>query len=216
MPEQPITHSLVDLQGLPRLRNALTSTLQVLIPALVLSFLVRSFLFLGVFIPSSSMEPSLLVGDRLFVNRLIYGAEVPFTGGWRLPALRSPRVGDVIVFRYPEDPSQDYIKRVVGIEGDVLAMRGKQLFRNGQAVRESGVQNVEPGVLRPERDDWGPIVVPEGKLFMMGDNRDRSADSRYWGFLDRSLLKGKAEVIYWSWDAQRFAPRWTRLLHTVP
>jgi len=214
--EQPAATSLPSVGSVPRLRAYLKTALEVLLPALVLAWLVRSFLFAGIFIPSSSMEPTLLVGDRLFMNRFLYGAEIPFTGGWRLPALRQPRVGDVVVFRYPLDPSQDYIKRVVGVEGDVLSMRAKQLYRNGEAVHESWAQNLEPGIIRSTRDEWGPMVVPEGMLFMMGDNRDRSADSRYWGFLDRSLVKGKAEILYWSWDAEHFRPRWGRILHLVP
>ena len=109
-----------------------------------------------------------------------------------------PKVGDIIVFRYPKDRSLDYIKRIAGVPGDTLEMRNKVLFRNGVEVKEPYTQHSQPLVMIPGRDNWGPITVPEDKFFALGDNRDDSADSRFWGFLDRKDIRGKAWRIYWS------------------
>jgi signal peptidase I len=189
--------------------------------ALLLFFLVRSFLVEAFKIPSGSMEGTLLVGDFLLVNKLVYGAEVPFTHK-RLPAVRAPRHGDVMVFQFPEDLTKDFVKRVVGLPGDTLAMKDGLLFRNGGALKERYVSHTEPGTdpageefgwqrnflvrsaqaaasYHPSRNNWGPIVVPRGNFFVLGDNRDNSLDSRYWGFVADSLVRGRPLVIYFSY-----------------
>jgi len=184
--------------------------------AVVLALLIRTFAFQAFRIPSSSMEDTLLIGDYLFVSKFLYGAEIPFTGGARLPAVRQPRRGDIIVFRYPEDPSVDYIKRCVAVGGDTLLFRDKTLYINGEKQNEPFAKYVDAGRShRPGFDSVGPLVVPKGKLFMMGDNRDRSADSRVWGFLDKKYLRGKALFLYWSWDSKAKRPRFGRILHLV-
>jgi signal peptidase I len=192
--------------------------------AIVVFLLVRAFLVEAFKIPSGSMESTLLVGDFLLVNKLVYGAEVPFTGK-RLPALREPREGDVVVFQWPSDPSKNFVKRLVGVPGDTLAMQNGQLIRNGVAVREAYVRHTEPGVdpppeaeqfrwqrdhlvrtaeasigYHPSRNNWGPIVVPNGNYFMLGDNRDNSLDSRYWGFVPDSLIRGRPLLVYYSYQ----------------
>ena len=189
----------------------------------VLLFLfVRAFLVEAFKIPSGSMESTLLVGDFLLVNKLVYGAEVPFTSS-RLPRLREPQRGDILVFEWPEDQSKNFVKRVVGIPGDTLAMRDGVLSRNGRTVTEGYVQHTDPGTdpvgeefrwqrnylvrvagattaFPPSRNNWGPLVVPERNYFVLGDNRDNSLDSRYWGFVPDSLVKGRPIVIYYSYS----------------
>ncbi len=199
-----------------RKKSVLREYTEAILWAVVLALLIRTFAFQAFRIPSSSMEDTLLIGDYLFVSKFIYGAEIPFTGGARLPAIRQPRRGDIIVFRYPEDPSVDYIKRCVAVEGDTLLFKNKTLYINGVAQVEPYAKYVDGSrSYRPGFDSVGPLVVPKGHLFMMGDNRDRSADSRVWGFLDKKYLRGKALFIYWSWDSKTKRPRLNRLLHII-
>lgn len=217
-------------------------------PAAVLLFLgLRTFLVEAYKIPSGSMERTLLVGDFLLVNKLVYGAEIPFSRA-RLPALRTPQRGDVVVFEFPLDPSQNFVKRLVGLPGDTLAMRDGALLRNGVALTESYVVRTEPDVdplneefrwqrsylvntavaaapqtatdelsgdgslaiggYRPSRNNWGPLVVPPGHLFMLGDNRDNSRDSRYWGFVPDSLVRGTPLIVYYSFRPDSGAAPW--------
>ncbi|MEW6721145.1 MAG: signal peptidase I [Thermodesulfobacteriota bacterium] len=172
--------------------------------ALVIALVVRT-LFLQAFkIPSSSMENTLLVGDHIFVNKFIYGYHIPFTKG-RVLQFGSPKRGDIIVFVFPEDPSKDFIKRVIAVPGDVVEVRNKVVILNGEPLREEYarfVEGAEPGSLVYSRDDMPPVKVPAGKYFVMGDNRDRSYDSRFWGFVDTEAVIGKAMFIYFSidWD----------------
>jgi signal peptidase I len=222
-------------------------------PAAVLLFLLlRAFLVEAYKIPSGSMERTLLVGDFLLVNKLVYGAEIPFSRA-RLPAIRAPKHGDVVVFEWPSDPSKNFVKRLVGLPGDTLAMRAGVLMRNGVALDESYVVHTEPGVdplnddfrwqrgylvntavanpsatdstpmapavtaagasYRPSRNNWGPLVVPARNLFVLGDNRDNSLDSRYWGFVPDSLVRGTPLIVYYSFtpDSVRPAPWLTRI-----
>jgi len=188
---------------------------EALLVAGILALVIRTFLFQAFHIPSGSMEDTLLEGDFLFVSKTLYGAEVPFTGGKRLPAIREPQRGDIIVFRYPEDPSQDFIKRCMGVPGDVIESRDKVLYINGEALDEDYVKHTQPDRQVPGRDNFGPITVPEGKFFMLGDNRENSRDSRYWGFVDYSQLRGKALFIYWSWDKDHKLPRLSRIFDLV-
>jgi signal peptidase I len=208
--------------------------------AILLFLFVRAFFVEAFKIPSGSMERTLLVGDFLLVNKLVYGAEVPFTGK-HLPAIRKPERGDVIVFQWPEDPSKNFVKRLVGITGDTLAMRDGILYLNGVPQREGYVSHTEPDIdpsgdefrwqrnylvrtaeaslgYHPSRNNWGPLIVPGGRYFVLGDNRDNSLDSRYWGFVPDSLVRGRPMFVYYSYapdTAHRFAwltqIRWQRL-----
>jgi signal peptidase I len=192
--------------------------------AFLLFLLIRALVVEAFKIPTSSMENTLLVGDFLLVNKAVYGAEIPGTS-ITLPAFTEPDRGDVVVFNPPHDPVKNYVKRLVGMPGDTLEMRGKQLYLNGVALDEPYARYVDregdavhPGMswqeshlvasnrrrgYRPSRDSWGPIEVPEDRFFVLGDNRDNSEDSRYWGFVDRSSIRGRPWFVYYSFDAAR-------------
>ncbi|MBR9979670.1 MAG: signal peptidase I [Desulfatitalea sp.] len=174
---------------------------------------IRTFVVQAFKIPSGSMQDTLLVGDYILVNKFIYGVKAPFTDYTVIP-VKDPRRGDVVVFRYPEDPSKDFIKRVVAVGGDTVEIRHKQVYVNGERQELPQAIHVDarmiPQSVQP-RDFFGPVTVPEDKLFTMGDNRDESNDSRFWGFVDVSALRGKAFMIYWSWDSDDFGVRWSRL-----
>jgi len=193
--------------------------------AFVLFVVIKTFLVEAFQIPSGSMERTLLVGDFLFVNKAVYGAQIPGTRA-RLPGFEEPRRGDVIVFAYPKDPAVNFVKRVIGGPGDTLEMQSGRLRINGRLVAEPYVQRLDPTrditdpafewqrdylVTRsreerdryhPTRDNWGPLVVPEGSYFTLGDNRDNSLDSRYWGFVDAAAVKGRPMVVYFSYDRE--------------
>jgi signal peptidase I len=175
---------------------------EAIITALILALVIRAYVIQAFKIPSSSMVPTLLIGDHILVNKFIYGTKIPFSDK-RVLVFKKPEKGDIIVFKYPEDPKKDFIKRVVGTENDVIEERDKAVYVNGKAVLEPYIQHsdekVRPGGNDP-RDNFGPLTVPEGKIFVMGDNRDQSYDSRYWGFVDLKEIRGKALIIYWSWD----------------
>jgi signal peptidase I len=209
-PESMVMASSAPVKRHGRAKSILREYTEAILPALVLFLVIRTFLFQAFRIPSSSMEDTLAIGDFLFVNKFLYGAKVPVLGV-RLPGIRAPQPGDIIVFKFPRDPRKDYIKRCVAVEGQSVEIRAKQVYVDGVLCAEPFVKHTDP-LTRPGdiRDYMGPVVVPRGQLFMMGDNRDNSSDSRYWGFLDRDLIKGKAMFIYWSWDTQQ------RLLGFVP
>jgi len=185
--------------------------------ALVVWFFLRTFLVEAFRIPSGSMENTLLIGDFLFVNKLDFGPKIPFTDT-RLPGLRQPGPGDVIVFQYPEDPRRDYIKRCVATGGMVVEVKDKDLFVDGKKRVEPYVKHIDasihPGSADP-RDNFGPYTVPPGNLFMMGDNRDNSNDSRFWGPVPMNLVKGRAMFLYWSWDPDKKWPRFNRILTAI-
>jgi signal peptidase I len=185
--------------------------------ALVLTLFLRAFVIQAFRIPSESMKDTLLVGDFLFVNKFEYGPKIPFTNV-RLPGLRAPRTGDVIVFQFPQDPSKDFIKRAIATGGQTIEVRNKQVRLDGRTHREAYAIHTDPEV-RPSgydfRDNFGPFTVPPGELFMMGDNRDNSNDSRFWGPLKMDLVKGRAMFLYWSWDGERNWPRWNRILRII-
>ncbi len=180
--------------------------------AVVLTLIIRTFVIQAFRIPTGSMEDTLLVGDHLFVNKFLYGAKVPILDV-RLPSVRDPERGDIVVFQFPKDPSRDFIKRMVAVPGDTVQIRDKVVFVNGEQqpidyVKLSGAR-IQPKTYQNSsiyppgagnRDNYGPVVVPPNRYFMMGDNRDHSDDSRFWGFLDRELIKGKAMFIYLSFD----------------
>ncbi len=188
--------------------------MEALLVAVALALVIRTFGFQAFRIPSGSMEDTLLIGDYLFVNKFLYGAEVPFTGGMRLPSIGDPERGDIIVFKFPQDTSTDYIKRCVAVAGDTIEFRDKVLFINGEQQDEPFTK-LDARRRDPSRNNFGPIVVPDGHLFMMGDNRDYSADSRSWGFLDENLIRGKALFIYWSWNSDSNRPRFSRIFDII-
>ncbi len=177
---------------------------ETLVIAIVLALFIRTFVVQAFKIPSGSMIPTLQIGDHILVSKFIYGVRVPFTDFVLIPITRPGR-GDVIVFRFPKDEKKDFIKRVVGIPGDKIELKDKVLFVNGVKQSES-YTNHEDGQdlfrIVPERDNFGPVLVPENAYFVMGDNRDHSLDSRFWGFVDFSKIKGEAFMIYWSWDKE--------------
>ena len=180
--------------------------------ALILALLIRSFVVQAFKIPSGSMLPTLQIGDHILVNKFVYGVRLPILGHMVME-LGTPRRGDVIVFVYPEDRQKDFIKRVVGIEGDVIEVRQKKLTVNGTAVEDPHAHFADGDSIggQPQRDNFGPYTVPRGTVFVMGDNRDRSYDSRFWGPVALDEVKGKAFLIYWSWDGSDRWIRWERI-----
>lgn len=181
-----------------------------IITALILAMLIRTYIIQAFKIPSGSMIPTLLVGDHILVNKFLYGTKIPFSGK-RAFMFKKPERGDIIVFKYPENPDKDFIKRVVAIEGDVIESKNKKVHVNGNKVNEPYAQHTDSS-MRPmgiePRDNFGPVIVPKNKYFVMGDNRDQSYDSRYWGYVDIKDVKGKALILYWSWDSEK---NWVRL-----
>jgi signal peptidase I len=181
--------------------------------AIAIAFLIRTCVVQPFTIPSGSMEDTLVVGDHLLANKFLYGIRIPFTDA-RILKIRDPRRGDVIIFKYPEDRSKDFIKRVIGTPGDEILIRNKQVFVNGVPYRNPREVHKEPLVLPREqspRDNFGPLRVPAGSWFVMGDNRDRSYDSRFWGFVKDADIVGSAFVRYWSWDGEKWRVRWDRI-----
>ncbi|MCD4813083.1 signal peptidase I [bacterium] len=173
--------------------------------AIILALVIRTLFIQAFKIPSGSMESTLLIGDHLLVNKFIYGTQIPFTDKTILK-IRDPKRGDIIVFKYPENPRRDFIKRCVGKSGDIIEVKNKILYVNGDPQSEGYVAFRDMRVFPPEvspRDNFGPVTVPAEAYFMMGDNRDYSADSRFWGFLPKKLIKGKALVIYWPFTRWR-------------
>jgi len=213
-----------------------------LVIAFTLFLVIRTFVVEAFRIPTGSMENTLLVGDFLLVNKAVYGAQVPGTA-LRLPAIDTPRHGDVIVFLPPHEPDKNYVKRLVGLPGDTLQMRDKVLYVNGDPVPEPYVRHgdpndvfaprmmwqleylappADPRTYRPTRDNWGPIVVPQTAYFVLGDNRDDSEDSRYWGFVHDEQIKGKPLLVYFSFNPHSFHAlpwltdiRWNRIGGTI-
>lgn len=186
---------------------------EAIIIALALAFLIRTFVVQAFKIPSGSMEPTLEIGDHILVNKFIYGIKIPFSS-IRLFPLEKPKRGDVVVFIYPLDPSKDFIKRVVAVEGDTVQIVNKKLIINGAETPDPHAVYKDDTVFPAEvqkRDNFGPVTVPKGCLFVLGDNRDRSLDSRFWGFVPIEDLRGKAFIIYWSWNSQETSVRWSRI-----
>lgn len=182
---------------------------EAIVTALILALVIRTYVVQAFKIPSGSMEPTLLIGDHILVNKFIYGTEIPFSKT-RVFKVRNPRGGDVIVFEYPRDPSRDFIKRVIGVPGDIIVEKNKAIYVNGKRTADFFTEHTDPD-LKPAaidpRDNFGPVAVPPGEYFVMGDNRDESYDSRYWGFVPMKNIKGEAFVIYWSWDGDGMKPR---------
>jgi signal peptidase I len=242
--EQPKT-TTDDAKALPRAKSASQSArewIKSIAIALVIWFIVRSVLVEAFRIPSGSMENTLLIGDFLFVNKALYGAELPLVHK-RLPAFREPQRFDIVIFDSPEEPGVNVVKRVVGMPGDTLSMVGNVLYVNSQAVSEPHVVRSgtvydpedprmrswqlrylvgrNPATYRPTLKNWGPIEIPPDSFFVMGDNRDNSYDSRYWGLLGRDRISGRPLFIYYSFDKGGVTPlrfltgvRWDRLFST--
>ena len=203
-----------------------------LVIAVVLALFIRTFVVQAFKIPTGSMEQNLLIGDHLLVNKFVFGpSRSPFER--TLLPMKDIARRDVIVFKYPEEPERDFIKRVIGLPGDQIEVRRKRVFVNGQRLDEPYVYYMEEPPALPDdvlsdtfhasggdpRESYGPVTVPPNHYFVMGDNRDNSQDSRYWGFLPREYVKGKALVIYWSFDAEAgnmlSGTRWNRLIRQV-
>jgi signal peptidase I, bacterial type len=186
---------------------------EAIIIAILIAIVVRTFVVQAFKIPSRSMVPTLLVGDHILVNKFIYGVKVPFLRKTIIP-ITNPQRGDIVVFIYPNDRSKDYIKRVIGVSGDKIEIKNKIIFINGKQYSDAyGIYSdnvIYPGSMQP-RDNFGPVTVPPESLFVMGDNRDESADSRFWGFVDLKDVEGKAFIIYWSWNHEETNLRWQRL-----
>ena len=205
-----------------------------IVVAVILALFIRTFVVQAFKIPTGSMEPNLLVGDHLLVNKFVFAPTLSSSERLVLP-IRDIRRGDVVVFKFPEEPERDFIKRVIGLPGDTVEVRNRQVFINGQRLEEPyahylfSVSDDEAGGF-DVRARYGPVTVPAAHYFMMGDNRDNSQDSRYWGFLPAHYVKGRALTIYWSFEppdpTAQGGPlgaitglftgtRWSRLLHQI-
>ena len=194
-------------------KSILREYTEAILIALLLALFIRGFIVQAFKIPSGSMIPTLLVGDHILVSKFIYGIRNPFTGSVLIP-VKNPERFDIVVFKYPLNPSQDFIKRIVGLPGDTVKIVDKKVFVNGIPLENDPGKNQKHRILSAEdspRDNFGPVTVPENSLFVMGDNRDNSHDSRFWKFVDYKDLKGKAFVMYWSWNNDDFAVRWQRI-----
>jgi signal peptidase I len=201
-----------------------------LVIAVVLALFIRTFVVQAFKIPTGSMEQNLLIGDHLLVNKFVFGPAISSVERSLLPMKDIARL-DVVVFKYPKDPTRDFIKRVIGLPGETVELRSKRVFINGKQLQEPYVYYLEDPPPLPQDGDlqgevqagadprvtYGPVTVPPGHYFVMGDNRDNSEDSRYWGFMPRENLKGRGLVIYWSYDPDAgFAGlHWNRILRQV-
>ena len=205
---QPMTNEQTEERQEPVLpdrpgpeKSVIRQYAEAFIIAIVLALVIRTFVVQAFKIPSGSMLPTLQIGDHILVNKFLY---------W----FTTPQRGDILVFRFPQDEGRDFIKRVIALPGEKVEIRGKQVVVNGQPLLEPYSVHLDRAIQEAPyspRDNFSPVEVPPGQLFMMGDNRDYSMDSRFWGFLDTKKIKGKAFVIYWSWDRDRFRPRWGRI-----
>jgi signal peptidase I len=208
---------------------------EAIVIAIILALFIRTFVVQAFKIPSGSMIQTLQIGDHILVNKMVYGIKIPWDCEWdlttnrtgvsRIPLLWScysyktlipvtnPERGDIIVFMFPEDETKDFIKRMVGLPGETVEIRDKKVYINNRLMSEPFTQHVDRGVVAHHiqpRDNLGPIVVPPGSYFVMGDNRDQSLDSRFWGYVKREKIKGRAFLIYWSWDGRGDLQHWVR------
>jgi len=193
--------------------------------AVILALFVRTWVVQAFKIPTGSMENNLLIGDHLLVNKFVFGPTATALDRAILP-VRDVRRGDILVFKYPEEPERDFIKRIIGLPGETLELRAKTVYINGKPLDEPYVHFLTAASAGSEvtsadvRERYGPVTVPPDQFFVMGDNRDNSQDSRYWGFLPRGHVKGKALMIYWSYEGDDMGSiftkvRWERLLHQI-
>ena len=213
---------------MPFKKSIVREYFETIVVAVILALFMRTFVVQAFKIPTGSMEPNLLIGDHLLVNKFVFA---PTLSGAERAVLPSAdiRRGDIVVFKYPEDPERDFIKRVIGLSGETIELRDRRILVNGRAIDEpyahyllvpqgfTGVDSAQDDV----RVRYGRVVVPAGSVFVMGDNRDNSQDSRYWGFLPKDNIKGKALMIYWSFDSSEGGlnlftqTRWARLLQQI-
>lgn len=196
-------------------KNTWRENIEAILIAVVIALFIRTFIVQAFKIPSGSMLETLQIGDQILVNKFIYGVKIPFTNGKTLIPVKDPQRNDIVVFKYPQDPSKDYIKRVVAVAGDTLEIVNKKLYVNDKLVTDQPwAQYKDSRILSGRittRDNLKKITVPANKLFVMGDNRDNSHDSRFWGFVDLSEVRGEAIIIYWSWDKGHFSARLNRI-----
>ena len=200
-----------------------------IVVAVILALFIRTFVVQAFKIPTGSMEPNLLVGDHLLVNKFVFSPSATGLERALLPVRPIVR-GDVVVFKFPEDPERDFIKRIIGLPGESIEVKGTQVLVNGSAIAQPYAHFLlphdphAPSMPGDPREQFGPVTVPAGHYFAMGDNRDNSQDSRYWGFLPAHYVKGRALMIYWSFDedesgrqagASFLGTRWSRLLHQI-
>ncbi|MBU4371197.1 MAG: signal peptidase I [Proteobacteria bacterium] len=194
-------------------KSKLREYIEAILLAIVIAFFIRTFVIQAYKIPSGSMKPTLLIGDHILVSKFNYGVRLPLLRSTLIP-LGTPKRGDIVVFIYPEDRSKDFIKRLIGLPGDTIEIRNKKILLNGlpwSDTRGVYVDNlIISGAVQP-RDNFGPATVPEGSLFVMGDNRDESYDSRFWGFVPMKDVLGKALIIYWSWNRENNGVRLGRI-----
>ena len=192
-------------------KSTLREYFESIVIAVILALFIRTFVVQAFKIPTGSMEENLLIGDHLLVNKFVLGPSLSGVERALLPIGEIERE-DVIVFKYPEEPERDFIKRVIGLPGETLEVRDKKVFVNGQPLDEPYAHYIDAPTTPSEfhevtsfdvRERYGPVTVPPNQYFVMGDNRDNSQDSRYWGFLPREHIKGKALLIYWSYEAGR-------------
>jgi signal peptidase I len=203
----------------PRRKSLIREYAEAIVVAVVLALLIRAFLIQAFTIPSGSMMDTLLIGDYILVNKLLYGPEIPFTDV-HVPGFREPQRGDIIVFKYPADESRDFIKRIIAVGGETVQVRDNRVYIDGKPL---GEPYVRPGSFPAVSSGHcgylyacDPLVVPTDSYFVMGDNRDNSQDSRYWGFVKREKIRGKAFLIYWSWNGDRHWLRWRRIGNLLP
>lgn len=185
---------------LKKKKSSLRENIEAILVAVVLALFIRTFVVQAFKIPSGSMKNTLLIGDHILVNKFIYGIKIPYLGS-TLISIKDPQREDIVVFEYPQDPSKDFIKRVVGIAGDQIEIRDKKVYVNGKLLEQDFAIHMD-NRSNFKRDYLEPITVPEDSLFVMGDNRDNSHDSRFWGFVKLKAVKGKAFIIYWSWNGE--------------
>ena len=193
-------------------RSKIKEYAEAIIIAILIALFIRTFVIQAFKIPSGSMKPTLQIGDHILVNKFIYGIKIPYIRKTIIPVVE-PKRGDIVVFIYPLDRTKDFIKRVIGVSGDVIEVKNKKVFLNGSPYNDTyGVHTdklVLPLSIQP-RDNFGPVKVPEESIFVMGDNRDQSYDSRFWGFVKLKDVMGKAFIIYWSWNGDDNNVRWNR------
>ena len=199
-----------------RSKSVLRETVEAVVIAVLLALFIRAFVVQAFKIPSGSMKNTLLIGDHILVNKFIYGIKIPFANK-ELVHFKNPKRGDIVVFQYPVDPTKDFIKRVIGVPGDTVEVKDKQVYVNNQRLDEPYTVHSDNRILPASaspRDNLSPLIVPPNDLFVMGDNRDESYDSRFWKFVDMNDLRGEAFIIYWSWDQDGDFPfgmvRWNR------
>ena len=204
---------VVGTQRKPRQHNSALSsaysTLKSLVIALIGALLIKYSVIEAYNVPTESMEDTILAGDFLLANKFIYGVRIPLIGV-TLPGIRNPHPGDIVVFKFPGDYSTNYVKRCIAVGGQTVEVKNKKLFVDGAEFKEFPfMKHADPG-MDPRRDTFGPYRVPKGTYFMMGDNRDNSYDSRFWGPVPQRFILGKALVVHWSWGPAPDTdyPRW--------